>query len=322
MFVKVKQSGALTTIQDAGRYGFQGQGIPVSGAMDPLAMKMANILVGNEENHPVIECIGIGPVLAFSDSVYFAVSGGNFKMQLNDRDILINHVYKADKDDILKIAYSASHRSCVIALAADFDLDPVYGSYATDIKSGIGPYEGRKFKSGDVIPLKNVKDKLPHEKIRIMEDYPPKETVMKIRVIPGPNEDSFTEEGIKTFYQSIYTVSPKSDKMGFRLDGETIETRGSNDILSAGIADGSIQITSQQPILMMKDHAATGGYPLIATVIRADFPKASQLMPGDQIQFQMISIEDAQDALKKQNAYLEEKKKEFEKKGILGIFRR
>ncbi len=296
MFVKVKQSGALTTMQDAGRYGFQGQGIPVSGAMDPLAMKMANILVGNEENHPVIECIGIGPVLEFSDSVYFAVSGGNFKMQLNDEEIQINHLYKAMQGDVLKITYSASYRSCVIAFAADFDLHPVYGSYATDIKSGIGPYEGRKFKSGDVITLKNVKTKLPNEKKRILEDYPPKEAVTKIRVIPGPNEDAFTEEGIKTFYQSIYTVSPKSDKMGFRLDGETIETTGSNDILSAGIADGSIQITSQQPILMMKDHAATGGYPLIATVIRADFSKASKLMPGDQIQFEMVSIEDAQDA--------------------------
>lgn len=322
MFVKVKQSGALTTIQDAGRYGFQGQGIPVSGAMDPLAMKIANILVGNEENHPVIECIGIGPVLEFSDSVYFAVSGGNFKMQLNNEDIQINHLYMAKKNDVLKITYSASHRSCVIAFAADFDLTPVYGSYATDIKSHIGPYEGRKFKSGDVITLKNVKAKLPNEKKRITEGYPAKETITKIRVIPGPNEDLFTDDGIKTFYQSIYTISPKSDKMGFRLDGETVETTGSHDILSAGIADGSIQITSQQPILMMKDHAATGGYPVIATVIHADFPEASQLMPGDRIQFQMVSIEEATDALKKQNAYLEEKKKEFEKKGILGIFRR
>ena len=322
MFVKVKQSGAVTTIQDTGRYGFQGQGIPVSGAMDPLAMKMANILVGNEENHPVIECIGIGPVLEFSDSVYFAVSGGNFKMQLNDEAIQINHLYLAKKDDVLKITYSASHRSCIIAFAADFDLAPVYGSYATDIKSRIGPYEGRKFKSGDITTLKNVKTKLPNEKKRIMEDYPAKEAVTKIRVIPGPNEDLFTDDGIKIFYQSIYTISPKSDKMGFRLDGETVETTGSHDILSAGIADGSIQITSQQPILMMKDHAATGGYPVIATVIRADFPKASQLMPGDQIQFQMVSIEEAADALKKQNQYLEEKKKVFEKKGIFGRFRR
>ena len=101
MYITVKQPGARTTIQDKGRYGHLGQGIPASGVMDPLAMRIANILVGNDEDHPVIECIGIGPVLEFSDAVYFAICGGTFNVTLNNEPIRINTLYRSQAGDIL-----------------------------------------------------------------------------------------------------------------------------------------------------------------------------------------------------------------------------
>lgn len=319
MFVKVKQAGALTTIQDAGRYGYQGMGIPVCGAMDQMAMKTANILAGNDENAPVIECIGFGPVLEFSGPVCFALSGGEFRVLLNEQPVEMNRAYQASAGDILKVTNSVKHRSCCIAFSGKIIAEEKFGSCSTDIKSGLGGIEGRKLKAGDMIGIADVREKLPNMKKRVIPSYLKDEDIHVLRVTEGPNEESFTEKGINTFYNSLYTVSPKSDRMGFRLDGETIETVKGNDILSAGIADGSVQITPAQPVLMMKDHAATGGYAVIAAVISADLPKASQLMPGDQIRFEKVSVEEAERLCREQNAYLREARRKLDKK-IFGLF--
>ena len=322
MFIELKQAGALTTVQDQGRYGFQGQGIPVSGVLDPLALKTVNILLGNEENHPVLECIGIGPVLEFSDSVYFAVSGGAFPAFLNEEEIHLNTVYQAKKGDRLKVTYSAVHRSCCIGFAADFDLIPVYGSFSTDVRSGIGGVEGRKLKSGDRIELKNVRTRMPGLKKRTCAPYPAKEEIIALRILEGADAGAFTDEGRNTFYSSTYTVSLQSDRMGFRLEGPSLETVDGNDILSAGTVRGAVQITPQQPILMMADHATTGGYTVIGTVITADLAKASQLIPGDRIRFCRATMEEAQQALREQTETLAELKKRLEPSGILKLFAR
>ena len=322
MYITVKQPGARTTIQDKGRYGHLGQGIPASGVMDPLAMRIANILVGNEEDHPVIECIGIGPVLEFSDAVYFAVCGGTFNVTLNNEPIRINTLYRSQAGDILKIGYSASYTSCVIAFAADFTEKPVYGSYATDLKSGIGPLGGRKLQINDRLELVNPRRNLANEEIRYFPPYAPKEETVKLRVIEGPNEEAFTEDGLQTFYRNVYTVSPRSDKMGLRMDGRKIETRSGNDILSAGIVTGAVQVTPKQPILMLKDHATTGGYPLIAVVIGADLSRASQLKGNDKVRFLKVTPEAAYQARQEMDEYLEAKKKEFARTGLAAWFAR
>ena len=318
MVIKVKQPGSLTTVQDPGRYGFQGQGIPVSGVMDPMAIRRANLLVGNPPDHPVFECIGLGPVLEFTDAVFFAVCGGRFNLFLNDIPIETDRLYRARKDDVLKITYSPSYRSCVVAFGADFTYLPVYGSYASDIKSSIGPVP-RKLKAMETIELVNVRTRLPNTARRFLDPYPEKQEITQLRVIGGPNEESFTEEGIAAFYSSVYRISAKSDRMGFRLDGQIPETVRGNDILSAGIVTGAVQVTPSQPILMMADHAATGGYAVIASVITADLPLASQLMPSDAVRFVRVSVEEAQKALSEQNAYLAEKKKEFAGNGFFRL---
>ncbi len=322
MHITIRESGALTTVQDAGRYGYQGQGIPLSGAMSPLAMKMANILVGNPVNHPVIECIGTGPEIEFSGAVCFAVCGGSFRVFLNEQPIETNRTYRAEAADLLKIANAPRGRSCVIAFSADFVLPAVYGSWATDIKSGLGPNRGGKLQAGTVIELTEVRNTLPNMDRRFFPPETPDPGFTVLRVIEGPNAESFSEKGRRTFYENAFTVSLQSDKMGFRLEGPAIETVQGNDIISSGLCDGAIQVTPDAPIMMMKNHATTGGYAVIAAVISADFSKASQLMPGDRIRFRKVSLEEAQEALRKQNAYLLAAEREFSRKGILGIFRK
>ena len=319
MFVKVKQAGALTTIQDAGRYGYQGLGIPVSGAMDQMAMKTANILVGNEMNAPVLECIGFGPVLEFSGPVCFAVSGGEFRLLLNEVPVEMNRAYRADEGDILKVTNSIKHRSCCIAFSGRVIAEEKAGSYATDIKSGLGGFSGRKLRAGDMIGIADPAKKLPNMKNRTVSSYLKDEDIHVLRVTEGPNEESFTEKGRQTFYSSIYTVSPKSDRMGFRLEGAAIETVKGNDILSAGITDGAVQITPAQPVLMMKDHAATGGYAVIAVVISADLPQASQLLPGSRIRFEKVTVEEAEKLIRTQDAELRELRRKLDKR-IFGLF--
>ena len=143
---------------------------------------------------------------------------------------------------------------------------------------------------------------------------------MQLRLIEGPDAAAFTEDGRQTFFSSVYTVSLQSDRMGFRLEGPKAETMKGNDILSAGIVRGAVQITPQQPILMMADHATTGGYTVIGTVISADLSKASQLIPGDRIRFRSTTMEEAQEALRKETEQLERLKDRLQPKGILQLF--
>ena len=311
MHITVRKPGALTTIQDQGRYGRQGQGIPSSGVLDPLAMRIANLIVGNDENHPVIECIGIGPELEFSGSVYFTVCGGSFRVFLNDEEITVNRLYRSRAGDVLKVTYAPHYNTCVIAFGADFDLAPVMGSLSTDVRSGIGPMQGKKLQAGDRLELINVRNRLKNENERSFPLYAEKEEITRLRVITGPNDDAFTGNGLGTFFGSLYTVSEKSDKMGLRLKGAHVETSEGNDILSAGIVTGAIQITPKQPILMLKDHATTGGYPIIGVVISADLSRAAQLKAFDKVQFVPVNMETAEKAMQEMNEYMDAKKTVF-----------
>ena len=300
MHITVIQPGSRTTIQDTGRFGYEGSGIPVSGVLDPLAMMRANILVGNPIGHPVIECIGVGPVFSFSGDIVFAVTGGLFSLTLNGTPIETETAYQAHSGDELKVTYSRTHRSCCIALSGDFDIKPDLGSYSTDFKSSLGGLSGHALRKGDIIELKDVRSSVPRLAGRKLPLPEQKGETTVLRVIGGPNEDRFTEQGISSFYSSVYTVSVQSDRMGFRLDGDKIETVSGNDAISFGIVKGAIQVTPSQPILMMSDHATTGGYTVIAAVISSDLSKASQLVPGDRIRFEKISPEAAYEASRKQ----------------------
>lgn len=292
--VQVQNGGLLTTIQDAGRYGYEHQGIPVSGAMDQTSMRLANILLGNMENEAVLECTMLGPELVFETDCLFAVTGADMQIQLNQTRLLPYHTCLGRKGDVLHLGCAANGVRSYIAFAGGICADQVLGSASTDMKCHIGGKNGRKLQAGDRLMLKAPKTELPamYRRFEDMELQHREETM--IRVIAGPQDDYFTEKGLRTFYSETYQIMQESDRMGYRLSGAAIENKSGVDIVSDGITFGSIQITaSGKPIIMMADHQTTGGYAKIATVISADLPILAQLMPGDRVRFEAVTLKEA-----------------------------
>ena len=184
-----------------------------------------------------------------------------------------------------------------LAVQGGFDVPLVMGSRSTNLKCQLGGYEGRPLKAGDVLLVPDESNSTIMDRKRRRPVYGQEITV---RVIPGPQADYFTAQGYRTLWEQPFSVSPKSDRMGLRLDGPTIETVGGSDIVSDGIALGSIQVTSGgQPIILLADRQTTGGYAKIGTVCSFDIPKLAQLKPGGIIHFEEITVEAAQRLLKR-----------------------
>ncbi len=281
--------GPLSTVQDLGRFGYMNTGFSPGGAMDTYSMRLANILVSNAPEDGVIEMTMMGMTVSFSCTAVIALAGADMQPLLNDTPIPMYKAVEVQAGDVLSMGMAKSGMRAYLAVAGGFDLPLVMGSMSTNLKCGLGGFEGRKLRAGDEIPLRqNVRlVDIGSRHIIPENDYP---DGVGIRVLLGPQDDYFTEKGIRTFLESTYVVTDKSDRMGVRLDGEKIENKNGVDIISDGIATGSVQIpASGTPIIMMADRQTTGGYAKIATVISADLPKMAQARPGTRIRFTAIS---------------------------------
>ena len=311
MGICVQRGGPLTTVQDKGRLGYQNLGFSASGAMDRRALRLANLLLDNEENDAVLEVTMVGPKFTFESPNCFVLTGADLKASLNGQVLETNRVYAAGAGDVVDFPQSFPSRGAraYIGFAGGLDLPPLMGSRSTYLKGKMGGLEGRGLKTGDRLEVLAPRPQLPNlEKRRLPEDF---ETVyggrqVKIRVILGPQEDSFTPEGLKLFLNQPYRVTPNSDRMGSRLDGPVIPHKGRADIISDGIAFGAIQVPSEgKPIILLADRQSTGGYTKIANVITVDLPKVAQRMVGDEIRFEAVSVEQAQQWLRQEEEALE-----------------
>ena len=311
MGICVQRGGPLTTVQDKGRLGYQNLGFSASGAMDRRALRLANLLLDNEENDAVLEVTMVGPKFTFESPNCFVLTGADLKASLNGQVLETNRVYAAGAGDVVDFPQSFPSRGAraYIGFAGGLDLPPLMGSRSTYLKGKMGGLEGRGLKTGDRLEFLAPRPQLPNlEKRRLPKDF---ETVyggrqVKIRVILGPQEDSFTPEGLKLFLNQPYRVTPNSDRMGSRLDGPVIPHKGRADIISDGIAFGAIQVPSEgKPIILLADRQSTGGYTKIANVITVDLPKVAQRMVGDEIRFEAVSVEQAQQWLRQEEEALE-----------------
>lgn len=299
MSITVLNGGLLTTIQDLGRHGYQQFGVSVSGAMDPRSAILANLMLGNKRNEGVLECTMIGPQVQFDVPATIAITGGNLSPHINNVPVADYRCISVKCGDILSFGGLKTGARCYVSVAGGLDVPRVMDSVSTDMRAKIGGLEGRKLETGDVIllkkPSKGVK-MLPSywaisSEIEPMDCYP-------LRVILGPQDDYFTEEGIETFLNNPYTLTPQFDRMGCRLEGEVIQHKQDGNIISDGIAFGAIQVPSEgKPIIMLADRQTTGGYAKIGTVITADFRLLGQLKVGDKVKFEKVTIEEAQEAL-------------------------
>ncbi|MDD4599910.1 KipI antagonist [bioreactor metagenome] len=297
--LEVIESGLLTTVQDLGRWGYQKFGVPVAGAMDGYSLRLANRLVGNQDNAAGLEVTMMGPTLAFCRSACVAVTGGDLSPQINGQDIAMWETVAVEAGDILSFAGLESGCRAYIAIAGGIEVPVVMGSRATYLRGKLGGFQGRQLRKGDCLEVGRsnsevtIGSRVPAGLIpEYGEDY-------RVRVVLGPQDDYFTVESIAAFLAAPYIVTLEADRMGYRLEGAKIPHKAAADIISDGISLGSIQVPGHgRPIVMLADRQTTGGYTKIATVISSDIPMLAQAKPGDRVRFSQITVAEANSILR------------------------
>lgn len=326
MSISVLNPGLLTTIQDLGRNGYQKYGVIVSGAMDTYAMRLSNILVGNEENEGVLEITLIGPSLKLKKGTLFSITGADLSPTIDGEKILLGRPIYLNKDCILKFGNCKRGCRSYLAVAGGFDVPKIMDSKSTYLRAEFGGFDGRALKKDDVIKI-GVKSSMSTKIINKMKDINKKDdfitvswymkNFMKqnsdatiIRVFPDRQFDYFSEESIDKFFNSKFNIDNRSDRMGYRLSGEKIELKEKVEMISEEVSAGTIQIPPDgNPIILLADRQTTGGYPKIAHVSSVDIQKIVQLKPNDKIKFKKITLKEAEKLyLDRENDILELKK--------------
>lgn len=303
MGIRILKGGMLTTVQDLGRTGYQSQGFSVAGVMDVRSFKIANLLLDNPENEAVLEFTLIGPTLEFTSATIIAITGGDFTPTINGEPAPMYTAIYMNKGDVLKFGSARTGSRGYIAFSSYLDIPVVMGSRCTNMKSRIGGFKGRKLQAGDYIGFRIKRRYLPFFLSRKLEPDNFDQDQTKVRVVMGPQDSRFSKQGIETFLSSEYTVTSDFDRMGCRLEGAFIAPKESSDIISDGIAFGSVQVPSHgKPIILLADRQTTGGYAKIATVASVDIPKVVQRKTDHRIHFEAITVQEAQ------NLYMEEQK--------------
>jgi antagonist of KipI len=294
----------LTTIQDLGRWGYQSSGVPVAGPMDRYSHRLANRLVGNQLHAAALEITLIGPEIEASDDVVCAVAGADFDLTIGQAAVAMHTVFLLAAGSRLRFGRRRTGARATLAVRGGIEVTPVFGSRATSLISGVGPFGGRALAGGDVLPVGSLTSR--HDDGEGGRPLRMPEGGARLRAIPGPHQHLFSSRATETLFGSRFTVTPSSNRMGYRLDGPRLAHESGADILSDATPVGSLQVpASGLPILLMADRQTTGGYPKIATVITADLPLAGQLAPGDWIEFAPCSRAAAIAALAQQDLQLQ-----------------
>ena len=288
MEVSIIRAGMLTTVQDLGRTGHRAAGVPLCGAMDSFAWRVANFLVGNPENTPGIEFTLAGPELVFEKDALIAIGGGDFGALVSWQPISIR------AGEPLKIGNARRGCRGCLAIAGGLRIAPVLGSCSTFLRGGFGGWKGRALRDADVLEAADVQRRITgnwHVDERILPAY---SAAPELRVVSGAQADEFSD----AFFSGEFEVSPQSDRMGVRLAGPALVRRMDCEIASATVVPGTIQVPPDgQPIVLMADAQTIGGYPQIAHVISVDLPVVAQLRPGDQVRFRNVTLGEAHELL-------------------------
>lgn len=297
MRIKVIHGGLLTTVQDKGRWGYQAMGMPVAGAMDQRSLCIGNILSGNRMDKACLEITLSGPALEIIHGEgLVAYAGAELGLSMNGIPSPSWKALRVSEGDRISFSLPGSN-GCrgYLCFSGGIDVPPVMGSRSTYLRGKIGGMEGRPLRSGDILQtgpmpalwIRTEGFECPYD---LRPDLSPENP---FRVIPGPQEDKFTDKGQKDFYNSVYTISELADRMGFRLTGTKIELLSTSDIISDPVPLGSIQVPGHgEPIVMMADRQTTGGYAKIAVMSSVDLGRLAQRLPGEKITFTKISFQE------------------------------
>ena len=297
-YFEILRAGVNTTFQDKGRGNLYHIGIPFSGAMDNRNYLLANRLVGNMLDLPVIEFAYQGPLLKYYGIKINIVVTGDviFKLRKKDNEIDGNcyETYELNHGDEVDILSTNKSVYGYIAISGDFNIKFQWGSCSVNTKANIGSNEGKKLDNGQKINISKINLNQVKKKINYFNSR-----IENIRVIKATNFDYFSEEGKKNFFEKEFTVSKLSDRMGMRLEGLKIENIVNTNIKSEGLLKGVIQVPADgNPIIMLSDHGTIGGYPKIGVVASVDYDRLVQISPGSKIKFKEIKLSDAETLFK------------------------
>ena len=293
----VVASTSIGMLQDLGRTGQQRYGVPVSGALDWVSLRIANAVIGNPDGTAALELFYRGPTLEVAAaSVRVVAIGAPIEVVSGgtSRTVPAGLSVRLARGDRLTVGPCEASLVAYLAVEGGFALPGDLGSLSTFPRAGLGGIGGRPIKKGDALPLAAAAATERAERGAPKWDLAPP---ARVRIVFGPQDDHFTARGRQTLAESRYTVSRQSDRMGMRLEGPTLEHAKGFNIVSDGTAPGSIQVPGNGlPIVLLADRPTTGGYPKIATVASADVPALGRLRPGATIAFDPISVEEAETA--------------------------
>lgn len=319
MSINVLQPGFLATIQDLGRFGSQKYGVIVGGAMDSLALRIANILVGNEEGEATIEVTMFGTELQFENDHLVAITGGDLEPLIDGEKAPMWRPILIRKGQVLKFKFPLLGCRAYIAFSGGLQISKVMGSKSTYIHAGIGGYKGRELRKGDVLSCGELTERgkvFIHHLKEInsafqwsanYSSFYSFDTSETIRILKGSEFNRFDGRSQHMLFSESYKVTINADRMGYQLEGAKLTLTEKFELLSEGVTYGTIQVpTNGQPIILMADRQTTGGYPKIGQVISIDLPRLAQLQPGNTVRFELVSIDKAETLLFQQELDIQE----------------
>ncbi|HWI39020.1 MAG TPA: biotin-dependent carboxyltransferase family protein [Burkholderiales bacterium] len=300
MSIRILRPGLLMTVQDLGRHGHQHVGLCPGGAMDPMSLKLANALVKNDVGAAALELTVLGPDLEFERDTLIALVGAEF-----ETDFPINRPVLVQKGSHISISRAARGARGYLAVAGGIAVEPVLGSRSTYLPGGFGGVEGRVLKRGDSIPLAENSEQLSQERFQALKHkrgnsvrwhvpsitVPDREPIV-LHALEGEHFGDFDANMQRAFFDTVWRVTPDSNRMGYRLAGPPITRSKKDEILSAPTCLGTVQVPANGvPIALMADHQTTGGYPRIAEIASADVPRLAQIAPGGTLHFARCGLD-------------------------------
>jgi biotin-dependent carboxylase-like uncharacterized protein len=302
--IEVKAPGLFTTVQDLGREGFGPLGVSPSGSADAIALRLGNRLVGNPEDAAALEMTLLGGAFLFPEGAILALSGSDFGATLDHVAVDPWTSFEARPGQTLLLGPTRSGARSYLCVQGGIAAKPFLGSASTHTLSGLGGFEGRPLRKGDMLSIAGASQ--PHRSrtvaLHLLSRLSPRNI---LRCTPGPQSEWFPESSQRLFYNSTYLVSEESNRMGLRLEGPSILLSSGGHMITEGVSLGAIQVPGGgSPIILFVEQQTTGGYPKIANVISADLPGVGQLRPRDEIHFERVAFEVARSLLQEQEELL------------------
>ena len=302
--IQVKIPGLLTTVQDLGREGFGPIGVSPSGAADPISLRLGNRLVANAESAAGLEMTLLGGTFLFPEGTILALTGSDFGATLDGAAVDLGTSVDVRPGGTLRLGPTCSGARSYLCVQGGIVVTPFLGSASTHILIGLGGFQGRSLRKGDVLHIGPATGSFRKRTIapQVLKHLSPRKV---LRVTPGPQMDWFSESALRSFYAGTYRVSEQSNRMGLRLEGTRVSQSADREMITEGISLGAVQVPpGGLPIILFVDQPTTGGYPKIANVISADLHRVGQLRPGDEIQFEQVTLEIARSLLIEQEKLL------------------